>query len=75
VEPHPVERVGQRIRGPGALVVGFLAEFLVWSLVWSLVVLVEGLVLVAVAWPHRRASVLMHSPGATAGRHATRVVP
>jgi hypothetical protein len=49
------------------LVLGIVVE--------SLGVLVGGLVVAAVALPHRRASVPTSVPGATAGKRATRVVP
>ncbi len=62
MEPHPVERIGERTADARRHVVGLVAEIVVRALG----VLVEGLFVVAVAWPHRRASVPTRGANATA---------
>jgi hypothetical protein len=70
MEPDSIERIGQGPAPTGTLVVEVVTQFVV-----ALVRLADGLVVVAVAWPHRRPSVPTTRRNATAGRRAAMVVP
>lgn len=71
MEPDPIERIGQGTAGVRTSVIEVVARIvpeIIRMISVVLMRLARGLLVVPVAWPHRRASVPTTAPIATAGR-------